>query len=134
MWTKLASSVPYESHEILPVMPPKIVVESEKSISSPKLEVTPKNIIITNTDVLKIDSYVFQQIPATDYKYFEIISKNAVLSDKNGQLMLKPLDNKPIEMQFRTERIWKAFIITFVSWALVTIFTLTQLIIKRKLK
>ena len=133
MWTNLASSVPYENHEILPVISPEIIIESEEYMNPPKLEVTPKNIIVTPTDNAKVNGYIFPQIPATDYKHFDIITKNAVLFGKNGQLILKPLDNKPIEMLFRTEGISKALIITIVSWGMVLIFTLMIMIRNRKL-
>lgn len=133
MWINLASSVPYENHEINPVMPPIIIIESNESVSPPILEVTPKNIIIKPTDDVSVNSYIFPQLPAADYKHFDIISNNAVLLDKNGQLMLKPLDNEPIEMQFRTERVWIALIITISAWGIVLIFMLTNLNWKRKL-
>jgi hypothetical protein len=133
MWTNLASSVPYKSHEIIPVMPPKIVIESDESMSPPILEVTPKNIIIKPTDTVIVNSYIFPQIPITDLKHFDIISKNAVLLIENGQLMLKPLDNELIEMQFRTERVWIALIVTIIAWGMVLIFMLTQMIRKKKI-
>jgi len=133
MWTNLASSVPYESHEILPVMPPRVVIESNKSTSPPILEVTPKNIIIKPNNDVKVNSYIFPQIPATDAKHFNIISENATLLNENGQLVLKPLDNESIDMQFRTEGVMKALIITIISWGMVLIFTLTMIIRKRKL-
>ena len=47
---------------------------------------------------------------------------------KNGQLMIKPLDNKPIEMQFRTEGVRKSLIITLFSWVVATGFMITVLI------
>ena len=134
MWTNLASSVPYESHENNPVMPPKIVVESDEIVSLPILEVTPKNIIIKPTDDVPVNGYVFPQIPVTDYKHFDIISKNAVLFNKNGQLMLKPLDNKSIEMQFRTERVWMALITTIISWISIIGFIIIKVLAKRKTK
>ncbi len=45
MWTNLASSVPYDSYEVLPVMPPKILVDSYVNVSPPEIEVTPSQII-----------------------------------------------------------------------------------------
>ncbi len=74
----------------------------------------------------------FPQIPATDFKHFNIISNNVVLLDKNGQLMLKPLDNKPIELQFRTEGVRNSLIITLVSWGLATIFMVSVVVRNRK--
>jgi hypothetical protein len=132
MWTNLASSVPYESHEILPAMPPKIVVKSDENVNLPTLEVTPKNIIITQSDDINVKGYVFPQTPATDSKHFDIISNNATFINENGRLALKPLDNEPIEMQFRTERVVKVLVITIISWGLVLMFMLIELIRKRK--
>ena len=133
MWTNLASSVPYKSHEIIPVMPPKIVIESDESTSPPILEVTPKNITIKPTNIIIVNSYIFPQLPANDYKLFDITSKNAEMVDNNGRLALKPLDNEPIEMQFRTERVLIALFVTISAWGMVLIFMLTQMIRKRKI-
>jgi hypothetical protein len=96
------------------------------------MEVTPKNLLIKPDIESKVKGYIFPQIPATDHKYFEVTSKNAILFNKNGQLMLKPLDNEPIEMQFRTDSVWKALIIPIVSWSMVIGLMLTQLVAKRK--
>lgn len=134
MWTNLASSVPYDSYNVLPVMPPKILVDSYVNIDPPEIEVTPSQIIVKPVDDVKVNGYIFLQIPATDYKHFEIISNNAILFDKNEQLMLKPLDNKPIEMQFRTEGVRKSLIITLFSWGLATIFMITVFVRNRKIK
>ncbi|MCJ7801644.1 MAG: hypothetical protein MUP82_04725, partial [Candidatus Marinimicrobia bacterium] len=129
MWTNLASSVPYDSYDVLSVMPPKVVVvDSDVIVNYPKLEVTPKNIIIKSTDDISVNGYIFPQIPATDYKHFDIISKNAMLLNENGQLMIKPLDNKPIEMQFRTEGVRNSLIMTLFSWVVATGFMITVLI------
>jgi len=132
MWTNLASSIPYQSHEINPVMLPKVVVDSDIIVSSPKLEVTPNNIIIEPTDDIRVNRYIFPQIRATDYKHFDIISQNAVSLNENGQLTLKPLDNEPIEMQFRTEGVRSSLIITLISWGLVIGFMVTGLIVNNR--
>ena len=133
MWTNLASSVPYKSHEINPVMPPKIVIESDETVSPPILEVTPKKLNIYPVDDFIVNMYIFPQIPITDLKHFDIISKNAEMVDNNGRLALKPIDNKPIEMHFRTERIWTTLFITIIAWGMVLIFMMTQMIKKRKI-
>ncbi|MBU0529594.1 hypothetical protein KKF86_07560 [bacterium] len=132
MWTNLVSSVPYESYDVLPVMPPKILMDSDVNVSPPEIEVTPSYIIIKPVDNLTVNGYIFLQIPATDYKHFDIISKNAVLFDKNGQLMLKPLDNEPIELQFHTAGVWKALILTLVSWFLAMGFMATVFIVNNR--
>jgi len=132
MWTNLVSSVPYESYDVLPVMPPKILIDSYINVNPPEIEVTPSYIIIKPVDNLTVNGYIFLQIPATDYKHFDIISKNAVLFDKNGQLMLKPLDNEPIELQFHTAGVWKALILTLVSWFLAMGFMATVFIVNNR--
>ncbi|MCK4903092.1 MAG: hypothetical protein KAS35_00275 [Candidatus Marinimicrobia bacterium] len=132
MWMNLATSVPFDEFPIRKVLPPKVVVKQESEDYLPHMEVTPKNLLIKPDIESKVKGYIFPQIPATDHKYFEVTSKNAILFNKNGQLMLKPLDNEPIEMQFRTDSVWKALIITIVSWSMVIGLMLTQLVAKRK--
>ncbi len=135
MWMNLSTSVPFDTYPIRKVLPPKVVVVGQDSENYlPHMEVTPKRLLIRPSSDFKIDGYIFPQLPATDDKHFDVTSKNAVLLNKDGQLMLKPLDNKPIEMQFRTDRVWKAFIITITSWGMVLVFMLFQLIGKRKIR
>jgi hypothetical protein len=132
MWMNLATSVPFDEYPVRKVLPPEVIVDSPNNDYLFDIEVTPKKLLIKPEIKSKVKGYIFPQIPATDYKHFEVISKNATLFNKNGQLMLKPLDNKPIEIQFRTDRIWKALIITIVSWSMVIGLMLTQLVAKRK--
>lgn len=132
MWMNLATSVPFDEYPIRKVIPPEIIVDSPNSDFLYKVEVTPKKLLIKPEKGSEINRYIFPKIPGTDYKLFEVISENAILLDKDGQLMLKPLDNEPIEMLFRTEKIWKALIITIVSWGGVIGFMLTQLAVKKK--
>ena len=134
MWTNLASSVPYNNYEIIPVIPPVIIVESEETDTQPKMEVTPSSIIIRQTGDMVVKYYTFPQIPAGDNKHFDIISKNAEFSNKDGQLMLIPLDNEPIEMQFRKERVRRALAVTIISWITIISFMILKLLVKRKAK
>ena len=134
MWMNLATSVPFDEYPIRKVLPPKVVVKQGSEDYLLNMEVTPKNLLIIPSLDSKVGEYIFPKLPGNDYKNFNVISKNAILFDKDGQLMLKPLDNEPIEMQFHTERIWKALIITIVSWGMVIGFMLTRLLVnKRKL-
>ena len=134
MWTNLASSIPYESYDIHPVMPPKIFLDSDVNVNIPEIKVTPAHIIIKPVDNVKVNNYIFPQIPATDYKCFDIITKNAVLLNENGLLKLKPFDNEPIEMQFSIAGAIKSLFITIISWGMVLIFVMFQLFRKKEIR
>ena len=98
----------------------------------PTIKVTPKSLQMIPTKESIVKEYIFPQLPANDYKLFEITTNNAVLYDKEGRLMLKPLDNEPIDMQFKTERTWTALVVTIMAWCAVIGFMLTQTVMNRK--
>ncbi len=133
MWANLAASVPYSNYPILPLVAPQLIVDSKEDLTPPKVEVNPQKIIITPTKDGVINGYTFHQVPASDIKHFKITSKNAIFLDNGGQMMLKPLDNKPIEMQFRTGGIRYSLIITLATWALAALFMASVYIKKKKL-
>ena len=138
MWMNLATSVPFEEYPVRKVIPPEIIGELPNGhyLSDMDIDVvvTPKKLLIKPKIETKVISYILPQLPANDHKLFDITTNNAILSNNDGQLMLKPLDNGPIEMQFCTEGVWKALIITIVSWGMVIGFMLTQVAVNRKKK
>ena len=134
MWMNLITSVPFDEYPIKEMLPPKVIVESQIDVSKPVLTVTPEKLHLNpQTDIL-INGYVFPQLPANDYKLFDIVTENAEFLNKDGQLMLKPFDNKPIEIQFRKERVWRALIITIISWISIVGFMIIKVLVNRKTK
>jgi len=128
MWMNLMTSVPFFEYPIRKVLPPEVIVDSPYDVTLPVLTVTPEKLHINPKTELLVNGYVFPQLPANDYKLFDIITKNAEFFNKDGQLMLKPLDNEPIEMQFRKEGVKNALIITLFSWVVATGFMATVFI------
>ncbi|MFC1527446.1 hypothetical protein ACFL5D_01710 [Candidatus Neomarinimicrobiota bacterium] len=132
MWMNLATSVPFEDYEIRKVISPDLIVVNSSDNSMPLMSVTPKELQINPAQESLNTNYIFPQIPATDYKLFDIISKNASFSDKNGKLMLIPIDNNPIVLQFRTEAVRKSLIVTLFSWGIATGFMATVFIVNNR--
>ena len=132
MWMNLITSVPFDEYPIRKVLPPEVIVDSPNEVSLPVLTVTPEKLHINPRTETLVNGYIFPQLPANDYKLFEIISKNAEFFNKDGQLMLRPFDNKPIEIQFRTERVWRALVITIISWITIIGFMIIRVLVKRK--
>lgn len=121
MWANLASSVPYSDHEIVPLSPPRVILDKldNNNLEQPKFHVTPKSIKINPPDSSIIERYIFPQIPASDREFFKITSENAVLFDNDGQLALKPLDMEIIEMEFRTNKVRNAINVTIIFWLVI---------------
>jgi hypothetical protein len=136
MWTNLALSVPYSDHEIVPLLPPEVIMEKldDINIEQPKIHVTPKNIKIDPSASSIIGSYLFPQIPASDSEFFNITSENAVLFDNDGQLALKPLGMGIIEMEFRTNKVRNAIKVTIISWLAIFGILLSHTVIIRNKK
>jgi len=135
MWANLAASVPYSDYEVLPLLAPKIVVQhfDNVDIEYPNIEVTPKQLSLTPISSKQVKGYLFTQIPSTDYKFFEIESKNATFFDKNGKLLLVPHDSNPIKMVFRTYKVLNALYITLISWFFVFCYiAINKLVFKKR--
>ncbi len=132
MWMNLATSVPFDEYPIRKVIPPEIIIDSPNEVNLLDVKVTPRNILITPNTNEKITSYIFPKLPGGDFKLFEVTTKNAVLSDQNGQLALQPLNNKPIELQYRSEEISKALMITIVSWGILISFSIGSVYTRKK--
>ena len=132
MLTNLLTSVPFDEYPIRKIIPPEVIMVPSSDDYSFDIEVAPNKLLIKPEIGSQVKEYFFPQLPANDYKLFEITTKNAILLDKNEQLRLKALDNKPIKMQFRTEVVWKALIITIISWCLVLGFILTHLVMNKR--
>jgi hypothetical protein len=132
MWMNLMTSVPFDEYPIRKVLPPDVIVDSPYDVTLPVLTVTPEKLHINPKTELLVNGYVFPQLPANDYKLFDIITKNAEFFNKDGQLMLKPLDNEPIEMQFRKEGVKNSLIITLFSWVVATGFMATVFIVNNR--
>ncbi len=134
MWMNLITSVPFDEYPIKEMLPPEVIVESQSDVSQPVLTVTPEKLHLNPQTDMLVNGYIFPQLPANDYKLFDIVTENAEFLNKDGQLMLKPLDNEPIEMHFRTERVWRALIITIISWISIIGFMIIKVLVKRKTK
>jgi hypothetical protein len=134
MWMNLMTSVPFDEYPIKEMLPPEVIVESPNEVSLPVLTVTPDRLHINPKAETLVNGYIFPQLPANDHKLFDIISRNAEFFNKDGQLMLKPLDNEPIEIRFRTERVWRVLIITIISWISIIGFMIIKVLVKRKTK
>jgi hypothetical protein len=134
MWMNLITSVPFDEYPIRKILPPEVIVESPNEVSLPVLTVTPDGLHINPKTETLVNGYIFPQLPANDYKLFDIISNNAEFFNKDGQLTLRPLDNEPIEIRFRTERVWRALIITILSWISIIGFMIIKVLVKRKTK
>lgn len=119
MWMNLATSVPFDEYPIRKVIPPEINVDSPNSDYQFDVKVTPRNIFITPNANEKINNYIFPKLPGNDFKLFEVTTKNAVLSDQDGQLALQPLNNEPIELQYRSKETSKALTISIISWVII---------------
>ena len=132
MWMNLITSVPFDEYPINDMLPPEVVVDSQNEVSLPALTVAPDMLLINPQSDILVDGYIFPKLPANDYKLFDIVTENAEFLNKDGQLTIKPFDNKPIEIRFRTEKVWNSIIITTIMWGMVFVFTIFQLIKKRK--
>lgn len=122
MWVHLGTRTPYEYHPKQDVAPPELVVISEQPNVQPMMEVTPQKLIITQVDKAIVEGYLFPNIKAVEYKNLKVTSRNGVLFDSQSRLMVKPIDDQQIIIEFRTEKIKRAMWITILSWAGVLIF------------
>ena len=134
MWVHLATRTPYDSRPKQNVTPPELVVISEQSNVSPTMEVTPQKLIITQIDNAKVEGYLFPNIKAVEYKNLKITSRNGILLNSQNHLMVKPLDNKTIIIEFTTEKIKRAIWITILSWTGVIVFFLVRNFRPKKLR
>ncbi|NHZ86449.1 MAG: hypothetical protein GWP19_11300 [Planctomycetia bacterium] len=125
MWVHLATRTAYDSRPKQNVTPPELVVISEQSNIYPKMKVTPQKLIITPVDNANIEGYLFPNIKAIEYKNLKVVSRNGILFDSQNRLMVKPLDDQPITIEFQTDKINRALLITLLSWAGVVIFFIT---------
>ena len=134
MWVHLATRTPYNSRPKQNVTPPELVVISEQSNVSPAMEVTPQKLIITQIDNANVEGYLFPNIKAIEYKNLKITSRNGILLNSQNHLMVKPLDNKTIIIEFTTEKIKRAIWITILSWTGVIVFFLVRNFRPKKLR
>ena len=134
MWIHLATRTHYDSHPKQDVSPPELIVLSEQSNAHPKMEVTPQKLIITQVDKAKVEGYLFPNIKAVEYKNLKITSQNGILSNSQNRLMVKPLDNQPIIIEFITEKIKRSLWITILSWTGVIIFYIARNFRPKKLQ
>jgi hypothetical protein len=80
-----------------------------------------------------VEGYLFPNIKAVEYKNLKVTSQNGILFDSQNRLMVKPLDNQPITVEFKTEKIKQALWITILSWIGVIIFFIVSSFQRTKL-
>ncbi|MEE9573133.1 MAG: hypothetical protein V3W20_08810, partial [Candidatus Neomarinimicrobiota bacterium] len=114
MWVQLATRTPYDSHPKQNVAPPEVVVISKQSNALPLMKATPQKLIITQINNANVGGYLFPNIKAVEYKNLKITSRNGYLYNSKNRLMVKPLDNQPIIIEFTTEKIKQAIWITIL--------------------
>jgi hypothetical protein len=134
MWVHLATRTPYDSHPKQNVAPPELVVISEQSNVLPTMQATPQKLIITQMDNANVEGYLFPNIKAVEYKNLKITSRNGNLYNSQNRLMVKPLDNQPIIIEFTIEKIKQAIWVTILSWIGVIIFFIARNFRLKKLR
>lgn len=134
MWVHLATRTSYEHHPKQEVTAPKVVVIAEQSNVQPKLKATPQKLVITQVINANIEGYLFPNIKAVEYKNLKVTSHNGVLVNSQNRLMVKPLDNRPIVIEFTTEKIKRTISITILSWTGVIIFFIVSGIRSKKVR
>lgn len=135
MWANLASSVPFSSLKTLPFLPPEIeVISDEQEITKEDIivEATPKYLKIENKNNRIVDGYYLPQISVRDSVWFDLASDNATFIEWNTKLMIVPLNSDSIELQFKTNKIQKALVITVISWCFVLVYVFIKLRSERK--
>jgi ATP-dependent Zn protease len=133
MWVHLATRTSYDSRPKQNVAPPEVVVIPELHNVHPKMKTTPQKLIIEQVDNINVEGYLFPNIKAVEYKNLKVTSQNGILFDSQNRLMVKPLDNQPITVEFKTEKIKQALWITILSWIGVIIFFIVSSFQRTKL-
>lgn len=136
MWMNLSTSVPFDEYPIRKVIPPDIIVLSDENLPAPMIQVKPDNLLLTPNSNVVPEGYLLTNIPYTDHKLFSIESSNAKFNEIDGKMMIIPLDNNPIKLQFKTVQFDRAIYITIVAWILIGIYPFWKTIplIRRRTK
>ncbi len=132
MWMNLSTSVPFDYYPIQKAIPPDVIVQLDKTLSIPGMEVAPDKLILIPKSEIMAEGYVFSNLPFNDHKLFEIISQNAEFFDSDGNLALRPYNNESIEIQYITKPIDQAIRITVIAWSMLGVLVFAQLIVKLK--
>jgi len=111
-----------------------VVVISKQSNTLPLMKATPQKLIITQSDNANVGGYLFPNIKAVEYKNLKITSRNGNLFNSKDRLMVKPLDNQPIIIEFTIEKIKQTIWITILSWIGVIIFFIVRTFRLKKLR